>query len=195
MLYTIGHSNQSFDQFLALLAQHQIAELVDVRSSPASRFASQFDRPELHTALPSSGIKYTYLGDQLGGRPGSPEFYDAEGHALYSKMAQSRTFTDALEWLIARAATVRLAIMCSEENPAVCHRHLLIARVLRAQGIEVTHIRGDGALQSYEAVCEADRAANPQRQQVDMFGSKVEEPWRSLRSVLPANRPPSSSEY
>ncbi len=193
MLYTIGHSNQSFDQFLRLLAQHQIAELVDVRSSPASRFAPQFDRAELHMNLPQHAIKYLYMGDQLGGRPGAPEFYDAEGHALYGRMAQSRTFTDALEWLIARAASVRLTIMCSEENPAVCHRHLLIARVLREQGIELSHIRGDGALQSYDEVCAADRAANPQREQQDLFGNKVEEQWRSLRSVLPANRPPTPS--
>src|SRR5207253_6245318 len=45
---------------------------------------------------------------------------------------------------------LRLALLCSEENPSICHRRLLIARVLREHGIAVQHIRADGSVESEE---------------------------------------------
>ena len=38
-------------------------------------------------------------------------------------------------------------MLCAEENPAHCHRRLLVARVLFEEGARVLHIRGDGRLQ------------------------------------------------
>ncbi len=37
-IFTIGHSNHSIEQFVALLQQHGITALADVRSAPYSRF-------------------------------------------------------------------------------------------------------------------------------------------------------------
>ena len=56
-VFTVGHSNLSLDRFVALLAEHGIGTLVDVRSVPFSRFGPQFNRAELDHALPRVGIR------------------------------------------------------------------------------------------------------------------------------------------
>lgn len=48
-LYSIGHSNQTFDEFVAMLKNQGINVIVDVRSVPASKYTPQFNREPLHT--------------------------------------------------------------------------------------------------------------------------------------------------
>src|SRR5438105_12833138 len=64
---TIGHSNHPLDRFLALLAQHQIEALVDIRRFPGSRKHPHFNRDNLASAVPKAGLEYHWL-DSLGGR-------------------------------------------------------------------------------------------------------------------------------
>ena len=68
---TIGHSNHSMEKFLQLLALHSVQVVADVRSSPYSKYATQFDRESLMEALSAAGFQYVYLGSELGGRPPS----------------------------------------------------------------------------------------------------------------------------
>jgi len=52
----------------------------------------------------------------------------------------------------------RVVVMCSEENPAHCHRRLLVGSVLSEKAVQVQHIRGDGRLQTEDEVArEADQ--------------------------------------
>ena len=51
MIYTIGHSNHPIDRLVALLQQHHIEALADVRSNPYSRFNPQFNREKLQASL------------------------------------------------------------------------------------------------------------------------------------------------
>jgi uncharacterized protein (DUF488 family) len=186
-LFTVGHSNHSEEKFLALVREHQIEVLVDVRSQPASRFNPQFNDSHLKRALQAVGIEYLFMGDQLGGRPNSQEFLDEAGHALYHRMAESPEFLAGIERLQRGAAERRVAIMCSEEDPAVCHRHLLVTRVISGRGVNVLHIRGDGRLQSEDEIA-------PQQKQGLLFAELEAQSWKSLRSVSPKHQPPSSSE-
>jgi len=64
-LWTIGHSNHPLEVFLDLLAQHHIELLVDVRSSPYSGYAAQFNREAIGPALRGRAVAYRYLGDRL----------------------------------------------------------------------------------------------------------------------------------
>jgi len=41
-IFSIGHSNQPLEAFLSLLQQHSIQVLVDVRSSPYSKYVPHF---------------------------------------------------------------------------------------------------------------------------------------------------------
>jgi uncharacterized protein (DUF488 family) len=149
-IFSIGHSNQSIEAFLALLRQYQIQVLVDVRSSPYSRYVPQFNSVPLAVAVRQVGIRYMFMGKELGGRPDGGEFYDTDGHVLYNRVAEASFFLDGINRLKKGGRTYRVAIMCSEEDPTVCHRHLLIGRVLAKQGVDLRHIRGDGHMQTAE---------------------------------------------
>lgn len=146
-VFTIGHSNRAFTDFLGVLTAHEIELIADVRSYPASRYAPQFNRKSLASALEANGIGYVFMGAELGGRPKEAEYYDAEGRVLYPKLALSQRFRDGLERLESRLGQSRVAIMCSEENPVSCHRRLLVGDVLQDHGIEVLHLRADGSAQ------------------------------------------------
>lgn len=147
-VFTIGHSNREFSDFLGVLTAHEIELVADVRSYPASRYAPQFNRNRLASALEANGIGYVFMGAELGGRPKEAEFYDAEGHVLYAKLALSQRFRDGLERLEACLRQSRVAIMCSEENPVSCHRRLLVGPALQELGVEALHLRADGTAQT-----------------------------------------------
>ena len=188
-IYTIGHSNHAQAAFLDLLRLHEIEVLIDTRSAPFSRFAPQFNRDTLKAAVAEMGIKYGFYGRELGGRPEGEAFYDAQGHVLYSAVALSPLFQEGLARLLSGAEKYRVALLCSEEDPNVCHRRLLVARVLEEMGAEVSHIRGDGRLES-ERELQAREAQQPSLFGVDEEASA----WRSLQSVSRKAPPPTFSD-
>lgn len=153
-IFTIGHSNVRERKIIDLLNKFKIQTLVDVRSSPYSRYCPQFNREVFAQILQRDSIAYEYLGDLLGGRPPDPTCYKdgqiPEGDADYLHIVDYPAvmtkdfFQDGIRRLLALAEKGRVAVMCSEENPAACHRHHLIGRFLIEQGITVEHIRGDG---------------------------------------------------
>jgi uncharacterized protein (DUF488 family) len=185
-LYTIGHSNQTLDAFIELLKTHAIEVVTDTRSSPYSKFVSQFNRQELEQALKDAGIKYLFMGQELGGRPNDESYYDDDGRVLYYRVARDPVFLKGVERLEAGMQKYRVALMCSEEDPAVCHRHLLIARVLAERGVSILHIRGDGSVQT-----EADVRGEEQGFLFDVPEEDIT--WKSLRSVSRKKPQPSSS--
>jgi len=186
-IFTIGHSNQDTQSFLRLLSDNSVEILADVRSSPRSRFASQFDSTNLKRALSNKGMKYLYFGDELGGRPSHPSMYDREGHALYQLMANSPLFLGAVQRLLQELKRHRIAVMCSEEDPTKCHRYLLIGRVVRQRGVRVLHIRADGRVQTDEELEEVNDQ-EPIAAQSAMFPEQKEGSWRSARSIRSASQ-------
>ncbi len=168
-LYTLGHSNHSMEEFLKLLEHFQIQVLVDVRSQPYSRHVPHFGKEALQRALEAAGMRYLYLGRELGGRPHGEEFYDETGQVLHGKLVESLLFQKGMARLEKGLAMYRSALMCSEENPEKCHRCWLLGRFLQEQGVEVRHIRGDGILRGQREV------ASPQEK------SEGKESYRQMR--------------
>jgi len=191
-VFTIGHSNHPLETFLALLLQHQLARVVDVRSSPYSGYASQFNREAIQPALRARGIEYLFLGDRLGGRPEGRQFYDAAGHVLYDRVAASAAFTRGIDRLCETLSTGRVTLLCGEEDPTHCHRRRLIGRVLAGRGIRVVHVRGDGRLQSEEELAR-EETFRKTKGQMTLFDLEEPESLKSTQSVSPAKAPPSSS--
>jgi uncharacterized protein (DUF488 family) len=144
-LFTIGHSNITLDLFLERLRRHGVEVLVDVRTAPYSRYCPQFNGPELRRALEAAGLCYRFAGKALGGKPTEEELRGENGAPDYDKIARTVSYQDGLQQLEALARDGCVAIMCSEADPACCHREKLIARSLRARGVEVTHIMPDGS--------------------------------------------------
>lgn len=157
-LFTIGHSNHRFQDLVRLLEANGVMQLVDIRTTPASRFNPQFNREELERNLPEHGIQYVFAGKYLGGRPSDPGCYKkrslpAEGadylHEVdYPAVMDREWFIKGINRLLELADEETTAIMCSEEDPSQCHRHHLITRYLMNKHPEVSvqHIRGDGSV-------------------------------------------------
>jgi len=131
-LWTIGHSNMSIGKFLTLLGEHKIEALVDVRIFPTSKI-EHFKREEMERWLPEHGIKYFWLGKELGG-------YRRGGYEAHMK---TELFRQGVEKLLEVAKERRVCIMCMEKNPKYCHRRFLTAYMER-KGLEVTHILEEG---------------------------------------------------
>jgi uncharacterized protein (DUF488 family) len=167
-LFTIGHSNISADDFLAALRAHQIANVVDVRSSPFSQYAPQFNQLDLAQTLSRVSIDYEFAGEALGGRPTDPSCYrngqipppksDYLKLVDYEAVATKSWYLDGIDRLIEIAKESRTAIMCSEEDPNRCHRHHLIAQTLFERDVTVWHIRKSGACEQAAKI--RDRAIN-----------------------------------
>ena len=145
---TIGHSNHALDSFIALLHQHHITALADVRSAPYSRFNPQFNRESLASSLKRCGIEYVYLGQELGGRADDPACYE-NGRVRYDRVAETELFRHGLDRVVHGAAKYRIVLLCAEREPLECHRTLLVAPALDERGVEVAHIHADGRLESH----------------------------------------------
>jgi uncharacterized protein (DUF488 family) len=146
-LYTIGHSDHKLPVFLSLLSRHGITALADVRSQPYSRFNSQFDREHLCEALRIVGIKYVFLGRELGARRTEPESYEGN-QARYELIRNLPVFKDGLGRIRQGLVSNRIALLCAEKDPLKCHRTILVCREMRKDPVEIVHILDDGSLES-----------------------------------------------
>lgn len=185
-IWTIGHSNHQFETFASLLMGERIEFVADVRSYPYSRFAPQFNREAFQLALRERGIRYLFLGEELGGRPSRDEHFDSEGHALYGPMSEGPEFREAIGRLVSGANDHRIAIICSEADPLACHRRLLVGKVLADRGLELRHIRADGSV-----AVEHQVRLDPSDQS-SLFDEGAEA-WRSTQSVSHRRRLNTSS--
>ena len=66
-IYTIGHSTRALEELVALLREHGIERLADIRRYPGSRRYPHFSRDALEVSLPERGIEYVHI-PELGGR-------------------------------------------------------------------------------------------------------------------------------
>ncbi|MCU0984378.1 MAG: DUF488 domain-containing protein [Acetobacteraceae bacterium] len=147
---TIGHSTHSPDGLLALLHQHGVTAVADVRSTPRSRFIEHVNAPALKNLLAVAGISYVPLGEDLGARPKDRSVY-VDGVAAHARIAATDWFQRGLGRVIAGAARYRICLLCAEKDPLDCHRAVLVGRHLQARGVQVSHIHSDGTLESRTA--------------------------------------------
>lgn len=152
-VFTVGHSTHRAEGFLALLRQHGIDAVADVRSSPFSRFNPQYNREVLERFLKDGGVRYVFLGRELGARSEDPKCYE-DGRVQYARLAQTALFQSGIDRVCQGAARLRLVLMCAEKEPLECHRTLLVARALVGRGLRVRHIHADGHVEDHEAAME-----------------------------------------
>ncbi len=148
-VFTIGHSNLEFAKFVALLKQHNIQAVADVRSSPYSQYNPQFNREPFQRALQEHGISYVFLGEELGARRSERECY-LNGRADYELISRTPAFRHGIERVVQGAAKMHVALMCAEKDPLDCHRCILVSPRLRERGLQVLHILADGTIERHE---------------------------------------------
>jgi len=127
-ILTIGHSNHSAGKFAGLVAAHAIEVVADTRTYPYSRFSPQFNSGRLRALLAAHGVRYLYLGKELGGRV----------------RAEPQVFASGVARLIEEAASRRVTVLCAEEDPNRCHRRLLITPALVERGVRFVQVYSGG---------------------------------------------------
>jgi uncharacterized protein (DUF488 family) len=147
VLFTVGHSVHPIDHFIEILRINRIDAVADVRSSPYSKFTPQFNRESLKKFLNDHGIRYVFLGEELGARRDEPQCYE-HNKVVYSKVADLPKFKSGVARLREGAEKMRVAIMCAEKDPLTCHRTVLVTHFARAQFADTLHILEDGSIES-----------------------------------------------
>jgi len=143
IIWTVGHSTRSAEEFSETLLAHQMEVLVDVRSFPGSRRYPHFNKPELSRLLDSIGLLYLHCPALGGRRRPSPDSKNTawknSSFRAYADHMEGEEFQKGIEVLLELSETKRTAVMCAEALWWRCHRSL-IADFLKAKGIEVIHI-------------------------------------------------------
>lgn len=142
VLYSIGHSSQSFEEFLQMLQSQRINVIVDVRSIPASKYSPQFNKEPLRASLSRHNISYMHFGEEFGAR--RTDALDEYNNVNFEKAATTSNFQKGVERIKhGLEKGYRIAFMCSEANPLECHRFALVSRYFHEHGTEVMHIMRD----------------------------------------------------
>lgn len=180
-LFTVGHSNRSLADFLALLAEARIELLVDVRRFPNSRRWPWFAGAALAASLLPVGIAYRHEPDLGGHRKPRGGTANAglrtEAFRAYADHMTNPAFRDAEKRLRREATARRVAVMCAEADPAACHRKLLADHV-SAFGLPVVHLLRAGESKPHVPTPYAQLGGDgvlryPDRggEQLDLFGA------------------------
>ena len=128
MLYTMGTSYRSRENFVRTLKSYRIRTVIDVRTKPFSRYR-QFTQEVMKAYLRDNNIHYIYLGNFLGGLVEG-------GFENYRKTKKYRKGLRKLKKIAGKTPSV---IICSEYNPLNCHR-LKIGEDMEKMGWQVMHI-------------------------------------------------------
>ncbi len=152
-LFTIGHSTHTQEYFLGLLKQHNIDYVLDVRSSPFSKFASWFNKDAIEDYLKKNNIVYCPMGKFFGARPTDRTLYCAEGYLDFEKTRASELFKKGLDnVMLGLASGHNIALMCTEKDPFDCHRTIMVSRGFELNGVSVQHIHADGNLETQDEI-------------------------------------------
>lgn len=138
-LFTIGHSNLTQEELLAMLRTHNIECIVDVRSVPASKYTPQFNMEPLRTFLRQNEMEYLHFGEEFGAR--RTDCLDENGQVDFERVVSTPKFLSGVTRIkkgLDRG--YRIALMCSEADPLECHRFSLVARYFHEHRVEVLHI-------------------------------------------------------
>lgn len=146
-LCTIGHSIGELTPFVEFVRDAGVEIVVDVRSKPRSRVA-HFDQYPLQEAIEATGMRYHFMGDNLGGMPRDPEIAQRwrQGHLdprIVAHLRETEEWQDGIAALVSliKRTDGAVCIMCSEANVAECHRKAVALDAAAAiEGLELDHL-------------------------------------------------------
>ena len=152
-IYTIGHSTYDQKYFIAMLKKYNINCIVDVRSTPYSKYAEQYNLENISFALKKEGIKYLYMGKEFGARRSDRSLYDQDGKLDFDKTSESSDFQEGVQRIQnGLKKGFRISFMCTEKNPKDCHRCILVGKAFDDMGYDIQNITEDGSIISQKEV-------------------------------------------
>lgn len=152
-LFSVGHSNQSIEEFFQLLEFQKIDCILDVRSMPYSKYTPHFNEDSLKSWLNKHGVLYVPFGKHFGARrfdclkdtefvkKGVKEIKPQVNFELGVETQDFKLGVDRLNKALDQNRKVSL--MCSESDPLGCHRFSFISRYFYDIGWSVEHIMRD----------------------------------------------------
>lgn len=142
ILFTIGYEGRTLEAFINTLIENGVKLLCDVRRNPVSRKFG-FSGGTLRNALNNTGIKYA----------GIPELgIESEKRAsLNAPSDYTGLFADYRASMTERAGSLarirslfvrnhRIALMCYEKDPAMCHRNIIREKLEELYGMESVNL-------------------------------------------------------
>lgn len=156
---------------IGLLNKYGIDYLLDVRSTPYSKYAEQYNKENISRELNSVNIKYSFMGKYFGARPQNIELYNDEGYLDFEKVRESQDFNKGIKNVILGLNQGhRIALMCTEKEPIDCHRAILVARAFEMQMIYAKHILLNGKILTQQQLDEQLlQKYFPDRRQLSLF--------------------------
>jgi uncharacterized protein (DUF488 family) len=152
IVWTIGHSTRTLEEFIEMLNSFQIEVVADVRSFPGSRKFPQFNKESLQITLPENGIEYIHLKKLGGRRKANPDSKNTSWRHLafraYADYMESDDFKEGIKELEEISLKKRTAYMCSEAVWWRCHRSI-VSDYLKVHEWKVMHIMAVGKDQEH----------------------------------------------
>jgi len=143
LVFTIGHSNRTIEEFIGLLRQNGVECLLDIRTVPKSRHNPQFGQDQLAASLEDAGIEYRFMRGLGGLRHPRKDSENAGWRNLsfrgYADYMQTEEFGENVEEVVALGRSKCCALMCAEAVPWRCHRSL-VADALLVRDVRVDDI-------------------------------------------------------
>ena len=168
-LFTVGHSTHPAEHFTGIIKQNNVQYIIDVRSTPYSKFAPQYNSEELKARLLNEGIQYFHMGKQFGARQEKRKYYP-DGYLDFELFRESDDFKKGLLSIKEGLKKYNIALMCTEKNPIDCHRAIMVGRGFELDGTDVKHILPDGSLMTQKELNNALMDMYfPDRNQLSIF--------------------------
>ncbi len=133
--FTIGYTGRKTEEILAILKQHDVRTLVDIRQNPISMYRPELSKNNLSKLLAQNDMYYVHLPQlgvprdirakamETGSREVIWDWYDAN---VVPSFLSLHSFMNSFEHPV--------ALMCTEIDPHECHRHRL-SLALEAMGL------------------------------------------------------------
>lgn len=148
-IYTLGHSNYSFDKLIEILKKYNINCVVDIRAIPYSKYNTQYNKELFHENLKKLGYTYIYMADEFGAKRKTRESYNDEGYADFEKVILEDDFKKGVQRLkIGCDKGYKIVLLAAMQDPIRCPRAILVGRQLVKEGFNVKHIMHEGDLKS-----------------------------------------------
>ena len=175
IIYTIGYTGFSVDEFINVLKDREINVVIDVRSTPYSERYPDYNKENLERVLKSNQIYYRNYIKEFGARQDNRNFYSSEGYLDFEVFSKSEQFLSGVEKIENSVAKgYKIVFLCAEKKPIQCHRTILVARAFHKLGYKVIHLLPDNATVTHKEIeIQLLNEYFPNRAQIDMFSTDV----------------------
>lgn len=178
-IFTIGYSGFNIESFISILKKYKINSLIDVRSNPHSKIYTDYNKETLEKILRNNKIYYRNYYKEFGARQTDYSYYTEE-YLNFNLYTKSENFQNGMKRIIQSIPLgYRFVLMCSEKDPIMCHRNIMVAREFYNNGIEINNILSDGSIVTQKKI--EERLVDiyyPNRDQLTLFDEQLT--WQEM---------------